>query len=75
MTVLGVAPLIALTGLVGLPLAARSVKVLRANYLHKMRMVPANIAMIKVHFLTGAGMIGAYLAYAVERGLLKGFLG
>lgn len=71
----GVAPLIALTGLVGLPLAVRSVKVLRENYLHKIRMVPANIAMIKVHFLTGAGMIGAYLAYAVERGLLKGFLG
>ncbi len=71
----GVAPLVVLTGLVSVPLAVKSVKILRQNYLHKMRMAPANIAMIKVHFLTGAGMIGAYLAYAFERGLIGGFAG
>ncbi len=58
-----VAPPTLLAGLVSLPFAVRSVRVLGGNYLHRVRMMPANLAMIKVHLLTGLGMIAAYAAY------------
>ncbi len=68
----GFTPSLALIGLVSLPFALTSVKVLTQNYLEKMKMVPANLAMIKVHFFTGLGLIVAYTAYWVGNGFLTG---
>ena len=56
-----IAPVTVLIGFISLPLALKSVRILRANYRDGMKMVPANLAMIKVHFYTGLGMIGGYL--------------
>jgi 1,4-dihydroxy-2-naphthoate polyprenyltransferase len=44
-----------------LPLAWRSLKFLIPYLDDPIRMAPANLAMIKVHALTGAALIGAYL--------------
>jgi 1,4-dihydroxy-2-naphthoate polyprenyltransferase len=59
----GIAPLPVLAGLVSLPLAIKSVTVLKRNYLHRLKMIPANLAMIKVHFLTATGMIFGYVFF------------
>ncbi len=59
----GIAPLSVLIGLVSLPLAIKSVRVLRANYRDGMKMIPANLAMIKVHLFTGLGMIIGYILH------------
>jgi 1,4-dihydroxy-2-naphthoate polyprenyltransferase len=56
----GMAPMETLAGLVSLPLAVKSVMILKENYPHKLRLIPANLAMIKVHLLTGSGMIAGY---------------
>jgi 1,4-dihydroxy-2-naphthoate octaprenyltransferase len=63
-----VAPVTLLAGVISLPLAVKSVVVLKKNYLHRLEMMPANLAMIKVHVLTGLGMIAAYLLYLLEVG-------
>jgi 1,4-dihydroxy-2-naphthoate polyprenyltransferase len=62
----GIAPPTLLAGLISLPLAWKSVRVLKANYLQRVAMMPANLAMIKVHLLTGLGMLAGYLAYLLE---------
>lgn len=67
------APVEVLAGLVSLPLAIKSVILVKTNYLHKLKMMPANLAMIKTHFLTGAGLIAAYVAYGFHSGLWGGF--
>jgi len=46
---------------VSLPLAWRSIKILTRYIDDPIRMSPANLAMIKVHGLTGAALIAAYL--------------
>jgi len=69
----GLAPTVIVTGLVSLPLAAKSVRILRANYLNKMEMMPANLAMIRVHFLTGVALIAAYLVYSLQNGVWGSF--
>jgi 1,4-dihydroxy-2-naphthoate polyprenyltransferase len=64
----GIAPAPLLAGLVSLPLAWKSVRILKANYLNRVEMMPANLAMIKVHLLTGIGMIAGYVIYMLEAG-------
>lgn len=54
-----------LLGLLSLPVAYDSFRKLRANYLDKMKMAPANLATIKVHALTLICLIIAYLAKGV----------
>jgi 1,4-dihydroxy-2-naphthoate octaprenyltransferase len=56
----GTAPPAALLGLISLPTAYRSIRILRANYHDPIKLTPANLAMINVHFYTGLGMIVGY---------------
>ena len=69
----GFAPTVLLAGLVSLPLAIKSVAILRKNYGQKLAMMPANLAMIEVHVLTGVAMIAAYVVYSLEKGIWKSF--
>lgn len=57
---LGIAPAAVLLGLVSVPLAVKSSRILRYNYGNPQKMIPANLAMIKVHLYTGLGMIAGY---------------
>ena len=51
---------------VSLPLFLKSLKILTRYYLaDPLRLAPANLAMIKVHALTGAALIGAYLLQGI----------
>jgi 1,4-dihydroxy-2-naphthoate octaprenyltransferase len=68
-TLVGYVPRILLAGFVSLPLAVKAFTLLRKNYEDKIKMMPANLAMIKVHVLTGVAMIAAYAAYYLERGI------
>ena len=54
-----------LLGLLTVPVAYRSFKLLRENYMDKLKMSPANLATIKVHALTLACLIAGYLATGV----------
>ncbi len=54
-------PPFTLLGLSSLPLGWRSVRILRRHYRDPLQMAPANLAMIKVHFLTGVGLIAGYV--------------
>jgi 1,4-dihydroxy-2-naphthoate octaprenyltransferase len=51
---------LALVGFASVPLAINSVIILKGNYLDRKKMSPANLAMIKVHLLTGLALIAAY---------------
>jgi 1,4-dihydroxy-2-naphthoate polyprenyltransferase len=51
-----------LTGLLTLPVAYRSFRILKNHYTDKIKMAPANLAMIKVHALTMSCLIIGYLA-------------
>jgi 1,4-dihydroxy-2-naphthoate octaprenyltransferase len=62
---LGVAPLPVLLGLAALPTALQSVRILRENYLDRLKMIPANMAIIKVYLITGVAMIAGYLIHGV----------
>ena len=57
---LRIAPPFILLGLVTLPLALKSIRILRQNYHDGLKMMPANLAMIKVHLYTGLALIGGY---------------
>jgi len=46
---------------VSLPLAWKSITILTRHLHDPLRLAPANLAMIKVHALTGVALIGAYL--------------
>jgi len=59
----GVAPLPLLLGFAALPLALRSVRLLQSFYLDRLKMVPANLAIIKVYLVTGVSLIAGYLIY------------
>lgn len=54
-----------LPGLFSMPLAYNSVRILNANYTDRLKMAPANLAMIKVHALTMSGLITGYLFKAM----------
>jgi len=62
---LGVAPLPALLALAALPAALRSVRILREHYRDRLKMIPANIAIIKVYLITGVALIAGYLIQGV----------
>jgi 1,4-dihydroxy-2-naphthoate octaprenyltransferase len=51
-----------LAGLLTLPVAYGSFRILKDHYMDKIKMVPANLAMIKVHALTMSCLIIGYLA-------------
>ena len=61
----GLAPLPVLLGLLALPTALRSVRILREHYRDRLRVIPANIAVIKVYLITGVAMIVGYLVHGV----------
>ena len=64
LTIAGLAKILSpfvLLGLVSLPLAVKSFVVMKRHLENPLAMAPANLAMIKVHGLTGAAMIVAYL--------------
>jgi 1,4-dihydroxy-2-naphthoate polyprenyltransferase len=65
--VLGITSFGALLGLFTLPLAYDAFRILRENYLDRMKMAPANLATIKVHALTLICLIIGYLAGGVMR--------
>ena len=59
----GVAPLPVLLGLTALPPALQSVKLLRNSYLDRLKMAPANLAIIKVYLITCFALITGYLIH------------
>jgi 1,4-dihydroxy-2-naphthoate polyprenyltransferase len=61
----GMAPLPLLLGFLALPTALASVKILRGNYMDRLKMIPANIAIIKVYLVTGVAVIIGYLVHGV----------
>ena len=58
-------PFSILLGLLTLPIAYNSYRILNANYMDKMKMAPANLATIKVHALTLTCLIIGYLAAGI----------
>lgn len=60
-TLVGILPPLALLGLASLPFAFKSFVVMRRHLNDPLALAPANLAMIKVHFATGIGLITAYL--------------
>jgi len=60
---LGVAPFPALLGFVALPLALRSVRLLKDSYQDRLKMIPANLAIIKVYLITGVALIAGYVIH------------
>jgi 1,4-dihydroxy-2-naphthoate octaprenyltransferase len=56
----GVMPLLTLLALTSMPLAVRSIRVLRRNYESPTALAPANLDMIKAHSITAFGLIAAY---------------
>jgi 1,4-dihydroxy-2-naphthoate octaprenyltransferase len=69
----GFAPPVLLLGLVSVPLSIKSIVVLRKNYRDKLTMMPANLAMIKAHVLTGVAMIAAYGLHSLGKGVWTSF--
>ena len=61
----GLAPLPVLLGLLALPTALRSVRILREHYRDRLMVIPANLAVIKVYLITGVAMIVGYLVHGV----------
>ena len=57
---LQVLPLIALLAFASLPIAMRSIKILRANYEDPLKLAPANLDMIVAYSITSLGLIAAY---------------
>jgi 1,4-dihydroxy-2-naphthoate octaprenyltransferase len=64
----GVMPLLTLLALVSLPLAFRSIRILRRNFENPVGLAPANLDMIKAHSLTSFGLIAAYAISGVVNG-------
>ncbi|HUH64933.1 MAG TPA: prenyltransferase [Syntrophales bacterium] len=54
-----------LLGLLSIPIAFNSFRILKENYMDKMKMAPANLATIQVHALTLSCLILGYLATGV----------
>lgn len=70
--VAGIMPLTTLIVLLGAPLVYQSIKILRKNYHHPLKMIPANLAMIRIHSLTGVLLITAYVWQGIRAGSLTG---
>jgi 1,4-dihydroxy-2-naphthoate octaprenyltransferase len=64
----GVMPLLTLIALVSLPLAFRSVQILKRNFEDPVALAPANLDMIKAHSLTSFGLIAAYSISGIING-------
>jgi 1,4-dihydroxy-2-naphthoate octaprenyltransferase len=62
---LGVLPLTTLLALASWPLALRSILILRRNYEQPLKLLPANLDMIKGHSVTSLGLIAAFLIQGV----------
>lgn len=60
-----ITPFSVLLGLLTIPIAYHSFRILNENYLDKIKMAPANLATIKVHALTLIGLIIGYLVTGV----------
>jgi len=60
-----VTPVSVLLGLLTLPVAYNSIRLLNENYLDRVKMAPANLATIKVHALTLICLIVGYLAVGI----------
>ncbi|HPL64327.1 MAG TPA: prenyltransferase [Syntrophales bacterium] len=60
----GVAPASILLALAGVPLALKTIRLLKKHYLDAMRLAPANLSMIRVHLFTGIALIAAYAIFA-----------
>jgi 1,4-dihydroxy-2-naphthoate polyprenyltransferase len=65
----GLAPPATIAGFASLPFAVKSVIILRANYKHRIEMLPANLAMIKTHVVTGLGIIAGYVIHLLYHSL------
>ena len=52
--------MIALLAFASLPIAMRSIKILRANYEDPLKLAPANLDMIVAYSITSLGLIAAY---------------
>jgi 1,4-dihydroxy-2-naphthoate octaprenyltransferase len=59
--VFGIVPVFLILGFASLPWAWKSVAILRKHLDDKLGLAPANLSMIKVHFITGTGLIIGYL--------------
>ena len=57
---LGIMPLLTLLGLVSVPLAIRSVQILRKNFEDPVRLAPANFYMIGAHSVTSLALIASF---------------
>jgi 1,4-dihydroxy-2-naphthoate polyprenyltransferase len=57
-----------LLGLLTLPIAYRSFRILKDHYRDKIRMAPANLSMIKIHALTMSFLIIGYLFEGIATG-------
>lgn len=57
----GLVPVFEILGFASLPWAWKSVEILRKNLDDRLGLAPANLSMIKVHFITGMGLIVGYL--------------
>ncbi len=61
----GEAPLPVILGLAALPPALKSVKILRENFRDRLKIIPANLAIIKVYFIMGVALIAGYLLHGL----------
>jgi 1,4-dihydroxy-2-naphthoate octaprenyltransferase len=61
----GITSFSVLLGLLSLPVAYNSFRILNENYMDKVKMAPANLATIKVHALTLICLIIGYLAVGI----------
>jgi 1,4-dihydroxy-2-naphthoate octaprenyltransferase len=64
----GVMPLLTLLALASMPLAFRSIGILRRNFENPMALAPANLDMIRAHSLTSFGLIAAYAISGIVNG-------
>jgi 1,4-dihydroxy-2-naphthoate octaprenyltransferase len=63
-----VIPLLTLLALVSVPLAVRSVRILRRNFENPVGLAPANLDMIRAHSLASFGLIAAYAIDGIVNG-------
>lgn len=63
--IVGAAPPGILLGLLALPTAIQSVRILNEHYLDRLKVIPANIAIVKVYLITGVALIVGYLVHGV----------
>jgi 1,4-dihydroxy-2-naphthoate octaprenyltransferase len=60
-----VTPVLTLLGFASLPLTLKSLRILSTNYGDRIKLIPANLAMIQVHALTGSSLILGYLLHGL----------